>query len=106
MCENLAGSAFAGAQRSFHQACPGSGGVLTGEMHPAQRGGDEIIVAIGYGDGQRDKWDKPGSRTGRLLPHAALGGRRWTRLGLVDDSQQWWLGRQCLEDRGAGQSEF
>jgi hypothetical protein len=38
MCENFAGSAFAGAQRSFHQACPGSGGVLTGEMHPAPAG--------------------------------------------------------------------
>jgi hypothetical protein len=53
MGENLAGSAFAGAQRSFHQACPGSGGVLTGEVHPAQRSGDEVIVPVGHGDGQR-----------------------------------------------------
>jgi hypothetical protein len=51
--ENFAGGACAGAQGSFHQACPGSGGVLPGEVHPAQRGGDETIVPVGHGDGQR-----------------------------------------------------
>src|SRR5689334_24103885 len=53
MRENLGRGACAGAQRAFHQARPGPGGVLPGEVDPAQGRGDELVVTGGRGDGRR-----------------------------------------------------
>jgi hypothetical protein len=41
MREDFTAGARAGAQCAFHQACPGSGGVLAGEVNPAQGRGDD-----------------------------------------------------------------
>ena len=41
MGEDLVGGAGAGAQRAFHQARPGPGGVLPGEVDPAQGRGHQ-----------------------------------------------------------------
>ena len=49
--EDLIGGAQAGAQSALHQAGPGSGGVLAGDVHPAQGSGYELIVTVGQLDG-------------------------------------------------------
>ncbi len=51
--EDLVGGAQAGAQGALHQARPGSGGVLAGDVHPAQGSGYELIVPVGDLDGER-----------------------------------------------------
>src|SRR5690242_18169185 len=53
MREDLVRGAGAGTQGAFHQARPGPGGVLPGEVDPAQGRGDELVVTGGRGDGRR-----------------------------------------------------